>query len=310
MILRGLLLACLAVPAAAEDAALIVSGVPGSDRHAEQFAEWTAATRTALIDSFRFVEDAVVVLENRGARADDIRAAFGELAGRLDGGDTLFVFFIGHGAYDRGEYKFNILGADLSAAEYAEMLDSVPAGRVVIVNGTNSSGASIEALAGENRVIVTATRTGTERNDPLFYEYFIATLGDEAADEDLDDELSVWEAFRHTTLEIERFYEEQGRLATEHPQISDNGGEQTGVETEVAPTLARAIRFNQEEAITVDDPVLRALLEERRVLEDEVDAYRLLEGAVPEDEFNARLEELLIDLALKNREIRQSEEQP
>ena len=307
-----MLLAWLAFPgaASADDAALILSGVPGSDRHSEQFSEWTRATRTALIDTFRFAEDAVMVLENRGARADDIRTAFGELSGRLGGEDTLFVFFIGHGAYDRGEYKFNIMGADLSAAEYAAMLDSVPAGRVVIVNGTNSSGASIEALAAPNRVIVTATRTGTERNDPLFYEYFIATLGDEAADEDLDAELSVWEAFQHTTLEVERFYEEQGRLATEHPQISDNGGEQTGVERDETPALARSITFDQEEAISVDDPVLRALLEERRVLEDEVDAYRLLEGAVPEDEFNVRLEELLIELALKNQEIRRYEEQP
>lgn len=303
-------LAALVAPAyaTADSAALILGGIPGSPDHESRFASWVQETRTALIETFGFSEDNVVVLENRGARAEDIRSAFADLGGRLSQEDTFFLFFIGLGSYDRREYKFNISGADLSAADYAGMLDAVPAGRIVIVNGTNSSGASIEALAAPNRVIVTATRTGTEQNDPLFYGYFLETLTEAAADEDRNEELSVWEAFRYATLEVERFYEEEGRLATEHPQISDNGGEQTGVERDETPVLARMIAFNQEEPITVEDPVLRALLEEGRALEAEVEAVRLLEGALPEDEFDSRLEDLLIQLALKNQEIRQYEE--
>ena len=309
--LAVILLMALPAVALADTTALILNGVPGSDEHRIRFEEWTAGTRTALVETFGFGEDDVLVLENRGARADDIRNAFADLADRLGSDDTFFLFFIGHGASDRSEYKFNIMGADLTATEYAEMLDTLPAGRTVIINGTNSSGASIEALAGPNRVILTATRSGTgvSQNDPLFYEYFLAALGEEAADEDRNQQLSVWEAFRYTTLEVNRFYEEEGRLATEHAQISDNGSDQTGVDIEEMPVLARAINFNQIEEVRVDDPVLQALFDERRQLETDVEALRLVEGAIPEDEFNSQFEELLIELALKNQEIRQYEGQ-
>ncbi len=307
-VVPALLLAPVAVWA--DSVALILSGLPGSPRHESQFADWTAATRGAMVDTFGFAEENVVVLENRGARAEAIRGAFSDAASRLSPDDTFYLFLIGHGSYNRGEYNFNIAGADLSASDFAELMDTIPAGGIVIVNGTNSSGASIEALGAPNRVIVTATRTGTEQNDPLFYEYFLQTLGDEAADEDRNDELSVWEAFRYTTLEVERFYEEEGRLATEHPQIADNGAEQTGVESDEMPVLARMISFNQEAEVTVDDPVLQALLDEQRFLEAEVDALRLIEDAMPADEFNTRLESLLIELALKSQEVRQYEEQP
>lgn len=295
-------------PAWGDSVALILGGVPGSSTHEAQFAEWAAATRSAMVDTFGFAEENVVVLEHRGARAEDIRGAFADVVPRLGPDDTFFLFLIGHGSYNRGEYNFNIMGADLSAADYAEMLDQVPAGQTVIVNGTNSSGASVEVMAGPNRVIVTATRTGTEQNDPLFYEYFLQTLGDESADEDRNQELSVWEAFRYTTLEVERFYEEEGRLATEHAQISDNGAEQTGVEPDEMPVLARMISFNQDADVTVDDPVLQALLDQQRRLEADVDALRLIEDAMPADEFNTRLESLLIELALKSQEVRQYEE--
>ncbi len=291
----------------ADSAALILGGVPGSPVHETRFAEWTEATRAAMIETFGFSEENVAVLENREARADDIRAAFRSFGDRLTSDDTFFLFFIGHGSFDGSEYKFNTMGADLTAADYGEMLDSIDAGRTVIVNATNSSGAAIEVLAGENRVVVTATRTGTERNDTIFYDYFLAALDDAASDEDKNERLSVWEVFRYATLAVERFYEEQNRLATEHPQISDNGLEKTGVDPDEMPTLARLIQFNAPRAIDVEDPVLRTLLAERSQLESDVEALRLIQDTMPSEEYGARMEELLIELALKNQEARARE---
>jgi len=296
-----------APPPARADIALILSGVPGSPEHETRFAEWSAATRDALTGEFGFAEEDVVLLENREARADDVRAAFADIGGRIGENETFFLFFIGHGAFDRGDYKFNIMGADLTAADYASMLDNLPAARTAIINGTSSSGASIEPLAAANRVIVTATRTGNERLDPLFYEYFLETLSAEAADEDRNERLSIWEVFRYTTLEIERFYEEQGRLATEHSQLSDNGGEQAGIEREREAVLARLINFNQVVPANIEDPVLAALYEERQALEAAVAELRLVEDVLPTSEFNDQLDELLINLALKNQEIRERE---
>ena len=218
----GLILV-ISMPAAAiaDSAVLILNGVPGSPDHAERFIKWTEATRTAMIETFGFAEDDVVVLSNREARADDVRNAFAGLAERVGTADVLFVFFIGHGSFDGTEYKFNILGPDLTASDYDVLLSSVGAGRTVIVNTTNSSGGAIETLAAQNRVIITATRSGTERNDTIFYDHFLEALTETASDEDKNERLSIWEAFRYAALAVERFYTEENRLATEHPQISE-----------------------------------------------------------------------------------------
>ena len=304
-----LLLVILAVPVAgwADSAALILGGVPGSPLHETRFAEWIDATRTAMVETFGFAENNVVVLQNREARADDIRNAFRSFSERLTSDDTFFLFFIGHGSFDGTEYKFNTMGPDLTAADYSDMLASIDAGRSVIVNATNSSGAAIESFAGENRVVVTATRTGTERNDTIFYDHFLQALGDSASDEDKNERLSVWEVFRYATLGVERFYEEQNRLATEHPQISDNGREKTGVDPDEMPSLARLINFNAAREINVADPVLRTLLEERNQLESDIEALRFIQDTMSEQEYELRMEELLIELALKNQEARARE---
>ena len=291
----------------ADSAALILVGVPGSPVHETRFSEWAEATRTAMIETFGFDEQNVIVLQNREARAGDIRSTFADLGGRLTADDTFFLFFIGHGSFDGREYKFNTMGADLTAADYNDLISSIDAGRSVIVNATNSSGAAIEPFAAEGRVIVTATRTGTERNDTIFYDYFLEALTDVASDEDKNERLSVWEVFRYATLAMERFYEEQNRLATEHPQISDNGREKTGVDPDEMPALARLIHFNAETGIDVADPVLRTLLEERNQLESDIEALRLISDTMQVEEYEGRMEELLIELALKNQEARARE---
>jgi hypothetical protein len=293
--------------AAADSVVLILNGVPGSPEHAERFLKWSEATRSAMLDTFGFAPEDVIMLSNRDARADDIRNVFDGLKDRLGPTDLFFVFFIGHGSFDGADYKFNIMGADLTASDYSDLLSSLGAGRSVIVNATTSSGGAIEALAGQNRIIVTATRSGTERNDTIFYDYFLEGLTEETSDEDKNQKVSVWEAFRYATLGVERFYSEQTRLATEHPQISDNGSEKTGVEAEKMPVLARMVHFNVEATIDTDNPVLLALLEEKGQLEQQIESLRLIKDALPAEEYDSQMETLLIELALKNQEIRTQE---
>src|SRR5204862_4228541 len=95
-------------------------------------------------------------------------------------------------------------------------------------NSTNASGGSIEALAGRNRVIITATKSGGEANETRFHEYFLAALQNADSDEDKDKKVSIWEAFKYAVAGVERFYKEEGQLSTEHPQISVNGAPPTG----------------------------------------------------------------------------------
>jgi hypothetical protein len=297
----------LPVAALADSSALIIRGVAGSPEHEKKFDKWTAGTQKALVEKFGFSPDRVVVLSDKKSAQAEIQKAFVTLKQQLKAGDTFFLFFIGHGSGDDGIYKFNISGPDYTADDYNKLLSTLPPGRIVIVLGTPASGAAFEKLAGKNRVIISATRSGQEGNDVVFYDYFLEALDSPAADEDKDQKISVWEAFKYAVSGTERFYKEEGRLATEHPQISDNGGEKIGANAKDAPLLARSTSFQVDRPIVSSDPKLQALLTQRKDLEQKIEELRINKSSMPEAEYDKQMEALLVQLALKNQEIRQQE---
>jgi len=291
----------------ADSSALIVRGVAGSPEHETKFDKWTEGTQKALVEKFGFSSDRVIVLSDKKSAQAEIQKAFATLKQQLKPADTFFLFFIGHGSGDDGVYKFNISGPDYTADDYNKLLSTLPVGRIVIVLGTPASGAAIEKFAGKNRVIITATRSGQEGNDIVFYDYFLEALESPAADEDKDQKISVWEAFKYAVAGTERFYKEEGRLATEHPQISDNGTEKTGVTTKEVPLVARATSFQVDRPIVSSDPKLQALLNQRKEIEQKIEDLRINKNTIPEVEYDKQMESLLVQLALKNQEIRQQE---
>ena len=291
----------------ADSSALIIRGVAGSPEHETKFDKWTTETQKTLVEKFGFSSDRLIVLSDKKSAQAEIQKAFATLKQQLKPGDTFFLFFIGHGSGDDGIYKFNISGPDYTADDYNKLLSTLPAGRTVIVLGTPASGAAIEKFAGKNRVVITATRSGQEGNDIVFYDYFLEALQSPAADEDKDQKISVWEAFKYAVAGTERFYKEEGRLATEHPQISDNGTEKTGVTTKEIPLVARATSFQVDRPIVSSDPKLQALLNQKRELEQKIEDLRINKSAIPEAEYDKQMESLLVELALKNQEIRLQE---
>ncbi len=293
--------------ALADSSALIIRGVAGDPEHEEKFNKWTAGTQKALVEKFGFSADRVIVLADKKSVQAEIQKAFATLKEQLKPADTLFLFFIGHGSGEDGTYKLNISGPDYTADDYNKLLSGIPAGRVVIVLGTPASGAAIEKLSAKNRVIVSATRSGQEGNDIVFYDYFLEALETPAADEDKDEKVSVWEAFKYAVAGTERFYKEEGRLATEHPQISDNGGDKIGANVKEPPLLSRATSFQVDRPIVSSDPKLQALLNQKKELEQKIENLRINKSSVPEPEYDKQMEELLVQLALKNQEIRQQE---
>src|SRR5262249_18387288 len=213
----------------------------------------------ALVDKFGFASDRVIVLSGNKTAQADIQKAFTTLKQQLKPSDTFFLFFIGHGSGKDGQYKFNISGPDYTEDDYNKLLATLSVGRIVIVAGTPASGAALDKFSGKNRVVVTATRSGAEENDIVFYDYFLKALGTTAADEDKDQKISVWEAFKYAVAETERFYKEEGRLSTEHPQISDNGTEKTDAKAKEPPLLARSTSFVVDRPIVSSDPKLQPL---------------------------------------------------
>ena len=298
---------CLPAWALADSSALIIRGVAGSPEHENKFDKWAVGTRQALVEKFGFSPDRVIVLSDKNSAQAEIQKAFATLKQQLKPGDSFFLFFIGHGSGDDGVYKFNIAGPDYTADDYTKLLSTLSAGRIVIVAATPASGAAIEKFAGKNRVVVTATRSGQEGNDVVFYDYFLEALQSPAADEDKDQKVSVWEAFKYAVAGTERFYKEEGRLATEHPQISDNGADKTGVTAKEPPLLARATSFQVDRPIVSNDPKMQALLNQKKNLEQKIEDLRINKNSIAETEYDKQMEALLVELALKNQEIRQQE---
>src|SRR5262245_5739114 len=137
--LVALFMLLFSTTALADSSALILRGVAGDEEHAQKFTKWTEETQKALVDKFGFSADRVTVLADKMTAQAEIKKAFATLKTQLKPLDTLFVFFIGHGSGE-GDYKFNISGPDFTAADYNMLLTSLTVGRIVTVNGTNSSG--------------------------------------------------------------------------------------------------------------------------------------------------------------------------
>lgn len=139
-----------------------------------------------------------------------------------DGGGELWLVLVGHGTFDGREAKFNLRGPDLAASEMAEWLK--PFHRPLAIIATPSASAPfLTKLAGPNRVVVSSTRSGNEQNYARFGKYLAEAMADSKSDLDKDGQVSLLEAFLSGAQRTTEFYKTEGRLATEHALIDDNG---------------------------------------------------------------------------------------
>ncbi len=135
---------------------------------------------------------------------------------------ALWLVFIGHGTYDGKEARFNLRGPDVTATELRDWLG--PLHRpLVFIDTTSASAPFLNLLSATNRVIITATRSGNEQNFAHFGLCFAEVLTDPESDLDQDGQISVLEAFLSASARTAEFYKTQGRLATEHALLDDNG---------------------------------------------------------------------------------------
>lgn len=222
--------------------------------------------------------------------------------------NELWLVLIGHGTFDGKEAKFNLRGPDLSATELAEWLK--PFRRpLVVVNGASSSSPFLNKLSSPNRVIVTATRSGSEENFARFGKFMAESVADPAADLDKDGQTSVLEAFIMASRRTTEFYEADGRLVTEHALLDDNGDTLgtpadffRGVRAVKKPAGSGAVdglRAHQLHLVrSSEEQQLSPQLRERRDdLEQAIARLRESKPTLPEDEYYQKLERLMLDLA-------------
>ena len=278
-----LLLAALSAPAATFY--VTISGLGGEPDYEQRFKMWAEDIDSSLK---RAGGDSNVVTLQAPTR-DQIRARFAEIAKQAKPADALVVMLIGHGTFDGVDYKFNIPGPDITGAELGALLDRVPATRQLVVNMTSSSGGSIEALRRPTRVVIAATKTGTEKNATVFARYWAEALRDPAADVDKNEAISALEAFHYAQRKTADFYESQKRLATEHAVVEDTG------EGKLAAAFP-LVRMGAN-AAAARDPAKRPLLEKKEQLEQAIDKLKYEKAAMPADAYKKQLTQLLLDLA-------------
>lgn len=322
-----LLLLALASPAPAQDSyVLVVTGLEGDAAHAAQFFQWASTLVDTVRNTFQVPADRVVYLAQKPDRdpksitgpatRDAIDKTLASFATRARPSDVIFIVLFGHGSSDGTDARFNLPGPDLSAADFAKLLGRFQTAHVVFVDTTSSSGEFVKALAGPRRTILTATRSGAERYDTQFGGFFVEAFGDDSADTNKDRRVSVLEAFAYARSQVQRSFEKEGLLQTEHALLDDDGDgvptqepDATKPDGRVAATLYLGTPpLTTASGAPIADPALKVLYEERLALERRIEELKAVKNSIPADKYDAEFETLATELALKNRDLRQREE--
>ncbi len=274
---------------------LIVSGIGGEPRFAKAFVEQAFALRDALV-RYRVPASRISLLAETEApgvgrstkeRVEQEIVRLGQAAGA---GERVVIVFIGHGS-DPGDPRLNLPGPDLAASDLKRLLAGFGDRPVALVVAASASGGFVDHLAGPNRLVITATKTGLERNESRFGEWFTKGFGGGAADTDKDGALSLLEAFSYAVSEVKREYESANKLLTEHARVSDS-------------TLARRFVFSTAAVTVAADSATRALQERKRELEGLVDRLRGRKAQLDSTAYERELERLLLELAQVNQQLR------
>jgi hypothetical protein len=302
----------LASPAlAGERYAIVVSGASGGEKYAAQQQKWRADLGTALKTTLAFPEANVLVFSEENsdslkATAENMRRVFADLRRQLTAEDTLLLVLLGHGTFDGADAKFNLVGPDLTAVEWKELIGGLPA-RLVVVNTTASSFPFLEELSQKGRVIITATDSAQQRFATVFPEYFIKAMTDLSSDFDKNGRMSIWEIFTAASAGVKLYYEQRGQLSTERPLIDDDG-DRVGRDAQ-APgmdgTLARTVQLDADPGSVSADIAIAALERQRGALEAQLEDLKGRRSSMSDPEYQAELERILVQIARIAQQIRQ-----
>ncbi len=303
----GVSCAAAATIPATRSTVIVVGGAPGEGEFAADFAlqfEAWAKLSTKAGASHLAIGDVLAI----GAVPDRERLKQVLKSEEKGGPGELWLILVGHGTFDGNEAKLNLRGPDLSATDLAEWLQ--PFRRpLAIIDTTSSSAPFLARLAAPGRVIVSATRSGHEQNYARFGKFLAEALPDPKSDLDKDGQVSLLESFLSASHRTAEFYKTEGRLATEHALVDDNGD---GLGTPAdwfrgvlatkrakdgaAPDGPRAHQFHLVRSAAEQqlDPAIRA---RRDALELQLADLRGRKAKLSEEKYFQELEKLLLELA-------------
>ena len=319
---------------------LIVSGIGGEPHYSTRFKRWSrsfadvvaqyrdvgpehvirlaenseqSASDAPVNNPHKSTTDEDVVVVDEVSTRENILKSLDAIRVLAAPGDTVVMILIGHGSTDGERILFNTPGPDLSTADLATALNALADQQIVLINTTTSSSGFVEQLAQPNRVIISATSNPAENQHTYFGQYFIAALASESADRNKDDRVSILEAFIEATKETKRHYDDKGNIPTEHALLDDDGDGIGTHEPRLDATTSDsegllAARIHLHEGPLAGEQASRASLRldiAVRALVDEVESLKRVRTSLSGEEFDDRLESILLNIA-KNRRDRRS----
>ncbi|CAN5436576.1 hypothetical protein BH23ACI1_BH23ACI1_09160 [soil metagenome] len=300
---------------------VIITGLSGEDRFARDYARWGSSLVETAVEKHGVPAENVIWLAERAnvhalvrgsSTKENVVRELRALVERAGATDRILILLFGHGSFANGETLINLPGPDITGKELAAMLAPLQTQRVAVVNAASASGGYIQELASPNRVVITATRSGMERNETLFGAHFVAALTGTDADTDKDGRVSLLEAFEYARREVEREYQRGNRLRSEHAVLDGVGdGKGTAAVEAASPHAALASTFfigsRSAAAAAAQSPELRGLYAEKERLEAAIATLRTRRASMPEREYEDALEDLLVELSLNAQAIRRLE---
>ena len=292
---------------------LVVVGASGTPEYRDQFRKWSDGWKSAAEKAK--AEFVAIGLDDEKGETPDRDRLKALVAEKASGGsEPLWVVLIGHGSFDGKEAKFNLRGPDVTDAEFSTWLAPIKR-PVAVIDCASASAPFLNRLSGADRVVITATKSGTEQNFARFGEYLAGSIADPRADLDKDGQVSLLEAYLAASARTAEFYKSKSRLATEHALLDDNG-DHLGTPADFfqgVRAIKRAkdgappdgLRAHQLPLIPSDRE--RAIPPEIRLKRNQIEltlaSLRDQKQKLAEDDYFARLEPLMLELARLYRDL-------
>lgn len=294
------------ISASEEQSLLVVVGAAGAEEYGRQFDAWANRLELAATSSQAKFQRIGGTKPGPVSDKELLQEALGKMS--EDNVNFVWIILIGHGTFDGKTAKFNLNGPDVTAEELAGWVAPLPQ-QLAIINCASASGPFLRPLSAPNRVVITSTKSGFEYNFSRFGDYFSQALADDAADLDKDGQTSLLEAWLSAAKQVAEFYRQDSRLLTENTLLDDNGD---GAGTPADWFRGARVVNEAAKGAVPDGSLARQFVlspsgieaqlsaearSRREELERDIEALRARKGEMPEAEYFAQLEKLLVPLA-------------
>ena len=230
---------CLMCPriSFAADYALIIGGAAGEKSFYDAFWSATSRFHQLLTDEYGYDPAQITFLfEDMGdaekpglvdakSRREPVLTAFAQLTEKIQPSDRFLLFMLGHASRTgRGTPKFNLMGRDISEAEYVTLINGIPAESQILIFGFPYSGRLAPQLSAPKRIILTSSSPNEGYSlQAGFGDVFVDAFSTATADTNSDGAISLLEAFLSVEGRTKKWYEDSGTIQSEHPHLDDNG---------------------------------------------------------------------------------------